>query len=188
MRMPDYEAVLRDIEEQAPANEWPIIGPDRGRVLIEVIDEHKPRRVLELGALVGYSSILIAANLGDDGRVVSIEIDPARAALCRQNQERAGLAERCEVVEGDALETIAALEGPWDMLFIDAVKEDYLRYLQLAEPQLAANAVVVADNVKRFAEDVAPYIEYVRTSGRYDSSYHEVEDDAVEVSVRRGGT
>jgi predicted O-methyltransferase YrrM len=70
------------------------------------------------------------------------------------------------------------------MLFIDAVKEDYLKYLRLVEPLLSSKAVVVADNVKRFAEAVHPYLDYVRNSGNYESSYHEVGDDAVEVSVR----
>jgi predicted O-methyltransferase YrrM len=185
MLLPDFEVVLNEIEEQAPERKWPIIGPERGKVLIDVIHEHKPKRILELGALVGYSSILMAANLDDDGEMVSIEIGPDNAHAARENQRRAGLADRCKVVEGDALQMIEAQAGSWDMLFIDAVKEDYLKYLKLAEPRLSSKAVVVADNVKRFAEAVQPYLDYVRNSVDYESTYHEVGDDAVEVSVRR---
>jgi predicted O-methyltransferase YrrM len=187
MLVPDYEVVLKEIEDQAEEKNWPIIGPEKGKVLIDVCREHNPRRVLELGALVGYSSTLIAANLEETGKVTSIEISPENADLCRANQIRAGVADRCEVVVGDALEVIPTLEGSFDMLFIDAVKEDYLRYLQLAEPKMVAGAVVVADNVLKFADDVKPYLDYVRNSGHYESSYHEFGEDAVEVSIRRHG-
>ncbi|MEX2236718.1 MAG: class I SAM-dependent methyltransferase [Dehalococcoidia bacterium] len=185
MLVHDYEVILQEIEEEAPDKGWPIVGPDKGVVLIDACHEHKPQLVLELGALVGYSSILIAANLPDGGRVVSIEIDPQNVEITQRNQLRAGLADRCEVVEGDALQVIPTLAGPWDMLFIDAAKTDYLRYLQLAEPALSPNAVIVADNVLRFADEVAPYLDYVRNSGNYESSFHEFDDDAVEVSVRK---
>lgn len=187
MLVPDYEIVLKEIEDLAEEKKWPIIGREKGRVLIEVCQEHNPRRVLELGALVGYSSTMIAANLEETGRVISVEISEENAELCRANQIRAGIADRCEVVVGDALEMIPTLEGPFDMAFIDAVKEDYLRYLQLAEPKMTPAAVVVADNVLMFADAVKPYLDYVRNSGRYDSSYHEFGDDAVEVSIRRPG-
>lgn len=185
MLQPDYELVLREIEEQAPDEGWPIIGPAKSKALIDACQEHKPKRVLEIGALVGYSSIIIAVNLEDDAQVVSIEIDAQNAEICRTNQRRAGVAGRCQVVEGDALREIPKQAGPWDMLFIDAVKKDYLSYLRLAEATLSPDAVVVADNVLMAAEDVAPYLDHVRNSGDYDSVYHEFGDDAVEVSVRR---
>jgi predicted O-methyltransferase YrrM len=183
MITPEQEQILRKIEDQAGKNNWPIIGRERGQVLVDVVQQYQPKRVLELGALVGYSSSLIAANLPEGGKVVSIEIDPERVAASRETQHRLGVADRCEVVQGDALEMIPKLEGPWDMLFLDAVKVDYLNYLKLAEPALAPGAVMVADNVKLFADEIAPYLDYVRDSDRYESSYHEVKDDAVEVSV-----
>lgn len=127
----------------------------------------------------------MAANL-EEGEVVSIEIGPDNAQATAENQARAGVADRCTVIEGDALQRIGDLQGPFDMLFIDAEKEDYLRYLELAEPLLTADAIVVADNVKRFAADLQPYLDYVRGSGRYESAYHDFEDDGLEVSVRKG--
>ncbi len=180
--MTTVEQVLHEIESQAEEKGWPIIGPEKGSVLVDVVRKHKPKRVLEIGALVGYSSVLMAANLPKGGQVVSVEIDPARVEESRETQRRAGLADRCLVIQGDASEIITQLKGPWDMVFIDAVKEDYLHYLQEAEPALSPGAVIVADNVKLFAERVEPYLDYVRNSGRYSSSYHEFGDDAVEVS------
>jgi predicted O-methyltransferase YrrM len=89
-----YQDVLRDIEASARERRWPIVGPKKGALLVEVVRQHKPRRILELGALVGYSSTLMAANLEPGGKVVSIEIDPANAELTRETQRRAGVADR----------------------------------------------------------------------------------------------
>ena len=187
-QVPEYELVLRAIEELAAEQNLPIIGPKRGRLLTDLIKQHRPQRIVEIGALVGYSSILMAASLEQGATVISIEVEPARAAISGENQRRAGLAGRCQVLQGDALELIPRLERPWDMLFIDAVKEDYLRYLRAAEPALAPRAIVVADNVKRFAREVDGYLDYVRNSSRYDSVYHDFGDDGVEVSVVRPTT
>ncbi len=181
-----YQEVLQGIEAQADERHWPIIGPEKGELLVRVVREHQPKRILELGALVGYSSTLMAANLGPESEIVSIEIDHRNAETARQTQQRAGVADRCRVVEGPALEMIPTLDGPWDMVFIDANKEQYLDYLTTAEPFLAPNAVIVADNVKAFKEDIAPYLQYVRTSPSYRSTYHDFDSDGVEVSVRVG--
>ncbi|MGA7669021.1 MAG: O-methyltransferase [Nitrolancea sp.] len=181
-----YQEVLKAIEERADDRRWPIIGPEKGALLVELIREHKPRRVLELGALVGYSSTLMAVNLPDGGEIVSIEIDHDNAETARETQQRAGVADRCRVVEGPALKMIPTLDGPWDFVFIDAAKEQYLNYLQAVEPFLAANAVIVADNVKAFARDIGPYVDYVRSSPEYQSSYHDFGNDGMEVSLRVG--
>jgi predicted O-methyltransferase YrrM len=178
-----YQDVLRDIEASARERRWPIVGPKKGALLVEVVRQHKPRRILELGALVGYSSTLMAANLEPGGKVVSIEIDPANAELTRQTQRRAGVADRCEVHVGPALDVIPQLPGPWDMAFIDAAKEQYLAYLQAVEPFLAPGAVIVADNIKLAPDAIAPYLAYVRHSPRYTSSYHDFGNDGMEVST-----
>lgn len=181
-----YLDVLHDIEAHADERDWPIIGPDKGTLLAELVRDHQPKRVLELGALVGYSSTLMAANLGPDAKIVSIEIDHRNAEMARETQRRAGVSDQCEVVEGPALQMIPTLEGPWNFLFIDANKVQYLNYLKAAESFLAPGAVVVADNVKAFVDDIAPYLEYVRNSPGYQSSYHDFGSDGMEVSVRLG--
>lgn len=183
---PTYLNVLSEIEAQADQRGWPIIGPEKGRLLAELVREHKPRRILELGALVGYSSTLMAAQLDVGAKIVSIEIDHLNAELTRETQRRAGFADRCDVIEGPALKMIPTLQGPWNMLFIDAAKEEYLAYLEAAEPFLAPGAVVVADNVKIFADTIAPYLDYVRHSPRYVSAYHDFGHDGMEVSTFSG--
>ena len=184
------DEVLKSIEEIAPARGWPIIGPIRGKLLDEVVTAHGPDRILEVGTNVGYSAIRMARHLAKGQKLVCIEIRDDMARAARSNFEKAGLSDRIEVVIGDALRVIPTLKGPLDMVFLDAVKDDYLAYLKSAENFMHAGSVVVADNVKSHASEVKSYLHYVRESGAYSSKYREAPPnwgadigDAVEVSV-----
>ena len=139
---------------------------------------------------MGYSAIRMARHLKEGQRVTCIELKEDMARTARSNIEMAGLSRHVEVLVGDAKSVLPTLQGSYDMVFLDAVKNEYLTYLQMCEKLLHSGSVVVADNVKSFREDVAPYLDYVRNSGRYKSTYHESpsnygpdEGDAVEVSV-----
>ncbi len=176
--------VLRDIESRAGQSGWPIIGPEKGAVLEDFVRKCRPKHVVEVGSCVGYSAILMARQLPAGGRIQTIEIDPRAAQLTRDNLARAQVADRVEVIVGDALEVIPALSAPVDMAFIDAQKKDYLSYLKLLEDKLHPGSVVVADNVKIAAAAVGDYLDYVRTSGRYESELFDFPGDALEVSVR----
>ena len=185
------EEVLTSIEQIAPRQGLPIIGPSRGQFLDEVIEQHKPTTILEVGTLVGYSAIRMARHLRDGGRVTCVELSEERARTARANFERAGLSDRIEVIVGDARDVLPRLTGRFDMVFLDAVKEDYLFYLKSVEGLLHQGSVVVADNVKSHAEKAAAYLEHVRKSGKYSSTYREAPPnfgngpgDAVEISVR----
>jgi catechol O-methyltransferase len=180
------DSILRRIEGEARKRTLPIIGPDRGRILEKIVKEYSPRRVLEIGTLVGYSAIRIARLLPPGGELICLEKDGKIANEAKKNIAEAGLDDRVEVRVGDAVRLIPALDGEFDMVFIDAAKDEYLRYLTLLERLLRKGSVVVADNVKRFAADMSDYLEYVRTSGKYSSSYHEDPKglDAVEVSIK----
>ncbi|MCL4355897.1 MAG: class I SAM-dependent methyltransferase [Nitrososphaerota archaeon] len=185
------EEVLESIEAVAPSKGWPIIGPKRGVILDEVVESQKPSSILEVGTNVGYSAIRMARHLKAGQRLTCIEIsgDMARTAIV--NFERAGLSELIEVIVGDARSILPTLTTGFDMVFLDAVKDDYLEYLRSVEKLLHAGSVVAADNVKSFSSAVKTYLDYVRNSGTYASSYREApsnwgtdEGDAVEVSVR----
>ena len=191
----DPDAVLGSIEKAAVQRSLPIIGPKRGLFLDEAIDGHNPRTILEVGTLVGYSAIRMGRRLGEGGKIVCVELRDDMAREARANIEKAGLQDRIEVIVGDALKVLPTLKGSFDMLFLDAAKEDYLRYLKSAEGLLHSGSLVVADNVRSHAEELATYLDYVRNSGRYRSVYRESKDDyrygsgrleadAVEVSVR----
>ncbi len=185
------EEVLATIEKAAPQRGLPIIGPKRGKFLDEVIEQHRPSTILEVGTLVGYSAIRMARHLGDGGRLTCVELSEERARAARANFELADLSDRIEIIVGDARKVLPTLKERFDMVFFDAVKEDYLEYLKSIEGLLHGGSVVVADNVKSHAKEVAPYLEYVRSSGKYSSNYKESlpnfgsgPGDAVEISVR----
>ena len=185
------EEVLATIERAAPRQGLPIIGPRRGKFLDEAIEQHRPSTILEVGTLVGYSAIRMARHLGDRGRLTCVELSEERARTARANFKLADLSDRIEIIVGDARKVLPSLTGRFDMVFFDAVKEDYLAYLKSIEGLLHRGSVVVADNVKSHAQEVAPYLEYVRNSGGYSSTYRESlpnfgsgPGDAVEISVR----
>jgi predicted O-methyltransferase YrrM len=161
----------------------PVIGRAKGRVLRRLIDRHQPTRAVEIGSLLGYSAILIAGTLPPRGRLTCVEMNPYLAKFVKTNVAEAGLARKVRVVVGDALRVIPLLPGRFDFVLIDATKEDYLDYLRQLESRLVAGTVVVADNTGVYRREVAPYLEYVRTSGRYRSREFDFGDDAMEVSI-----
>jgi len=178
------EHVLREIEQQSRRQFLPIVGPEKGTVLTRVIRETKPVRILEIGTLIGYSAILMGKDLPADAEIVTIEIHADEAKLARENIERAQIPPKVEVLVGDAKKIIPGLTGFFDMAFIDAEKTEYLEYLRLAEPKLLVGSVVVADNAGIFADQMSDYLAYVRSSGKYRSSYEAFGEDGVEISIK----
>jgi predicted O-methyltransferase YrrM len=177
-------AVLREIEQQAESEFLPIIGPQKGRYLVGTLKKVNAAAILEIGTLVGYSAVLMADNLPEGGIVHTVEISPELAGVARANIARAGLSSKVTVHLGDALKVIPGLKLSFDMLFVDAAKDEYLRYLKLAEGKLRKGGVVFADNAGVFAREMQDYLDYVRNSGRYASEYHAVGRDGVEISLK----
>ena len=185
------ELVLESIEAAAPRRGWPIIGPKRGAILDEVVESRKPSSILEVGTNVGYSAIRMARHLKPGQKLTCVEISEEMARTARANFEKAGLQGYIEVIVGDARFVLPTLAGSFDMVFLDAVKVDYLAYLKSVERLLHAGSVVVADNVKSHSVEVKPYLDYVRRSGAYSSACRDApsnwgadEGDAVEISIR----
>jgi predicted O-methyltransferase YrrM len=134
------------------------VAPATGRFLFALVAPQTDCEVLELGGSRGYSSVWLAAGaryLG--GRVVSLERDPERADAWRRNVADAGLEEWAELVEGDAFESLAAIEDVFDLVFIDAEKEDYERLFGLARELVEPGALLVADNVLSHADVLGAY-------------------------------
>ena len=134
------------------------IAQTTGRVLFALAASQAGVEVLEIGASRGYSSIWLAAGarvLG--GRLTSLEHDPARCEAWRTNIADAGLEEWAELVEGDARATLAATEDTFDLVFLDAEKDDYETLFALARPLLEPGGLVVADNVLSHVESLGAY-------------------------------
>jgi predicted O-methyltransferase YrrM/uncharacterized damage-inducible protein DinB len=149
------DSVLRDAHEAAARGGLPeiAVAPVQGRLLEVLARAVGARRILEIGALAGYSAIWLARALPDDGRLVTLEIDASRAALVRANLANAGLASRVEVKVGAATETldamIAAGDAPFDFIFIDADKERCAAYLERAVALARDGTVIIVDNMVR---------------------------------------
>jgi predicted O-methyltransferase YrrM len=178
------QIVLKEIEALSQVRFMPIIGPMKGRYLAETVHKFKVINILEIGTLIGYSAILMAINLPKEGRVFTIEINELSAKMARENVHRANLDEKITVYTGDALEMIHKIDEEFDMVFIDAAKNQYFDYLKLCENKLKKNGVVFADNVKMFANQMIDYLKYIRDSGKYKSELIDLGFDGVEISIK----
>jgi predicted O-methyltransferase YrrM len=151
-----------DAEERAqglpPAVRARAVAPTTGRFLFSLVAPQAGCEVLEIGGSRGYSTIWLAAGvryLG--GRVLSLEHDPRKIDAWRENVAEAGLEEWAELVEGDALETLPGIGDVFDVVFIDAEKEDYERLFGLARGKVEPAALFVADNVLSHPDPLAAY-------------------------------
>lgn len=176
--------ILERIEEYSKREFLPIIGSIKGKLLGELVKKYRPKLILEVGTLVGYSAILMARHL-DKGRIISIEIDPRIARIAKANIEEARFEDRVEIIVGNSVKILKELIGRFDLVFLDASNEEYLDYLKLAEDKLSKRAVIVADNAKMFKEDMKDYLDYVRSSGKYRSEFHDFGFDGMEISFRK---
>jgi predicted O-methyltransferase YrrM len=145
------EGVARELRSRA-------VEPTTGRFLFALVAPQADCEVLEIGGSRGYSTTWLAAGvrmLG--GRVLSLESDPAKIEAWRRNIADAGLEEWADLVEGDALETLPGIDDVFDVVFLDAEKEEYERLFQLARPKLEPGALVVADNVLSHVDALGVY-------------------------------
>ncbi|WP_304112540.1 O-methyltransferase [Mycolicibacterium bacteremicum] len=125
------------------------VSPQHGRLLTLYARLAGVRRVLEIGTLAGYSTICLARGVGPAGSVVTCEYEPRHAEIARANLERAGVADRVEVMVGPALDTLPTLQGPFDLFFIDADKENNPAYVEAAVGLARPGALIIVDNIAR---------------------------------------
>jgi caffeoyl-CoA O-methyltransferase len=124
-----------------------LTGEVEGRMLEFLVFLARPQRVLEIGTYSGYSALSMAQTLPADGRIITCELDDERADVAERHIAAAGFADRIEIRRGPALETVNALDGPFDLVFIDADKEGYLDYYEAVLPKLSERGLIVVDNV-----------------------------------------
>lgn len=141
------EPIIEQIEQEAKETFVPIIRKETQSFLKVLLLMKKPVRVLEVGTAIGYSAILMSHYLPKDGRITTIEKYEKRIPIARENFSRAAVADRITLLEGDALEIMKSLEEPFDFVFMDAAKGQYIHYLPEAIRLLAPEGVLMSDNV-----------------------------------------
>ena len=179
------DELLKDMKKFARKNDLPIVdyfGEEKGGFLERLVKEHKPKNILEIGTLIGYSTILMARNT--KGKITTIEINEKIANIAKENIEKAGFSNVVKILVGNAIEILPKINEKFEFVFIDASKEEYIDYLKLIENKLENRAVIVADNAKIFAESMEDYLDYVRNSGKYNSKFYDFGHDGMEVSVK----
>ncbi len=144
--LPPRDPLLREMEERAAREDVPISDPEVGRFLGILARATRARLIVEIGTAIGYGALCLARG-APEARVVSIDTDPERLAVARGYLERAGVADRVELIEGAALEVLPRLSGPFDLAYVDAVKKEYRRYLDQLVPKLRVGGVVALDNL-----------------------------------------
>jgi caffeoyl-CoA O-methyltransferase len=147
------------------------VGHLEGLFLRFLVAARKPRRVLEIGVFTGWSSIAMASALPENGLLIACDVNEETTAIARRYAEEAGLADRIDYRLGDAKETIAALDGEFDLVFIDAWKDDYVDYYELVLPKLSPNGLILADNTLaalRGNEGIVRFNEHVLADERVE--------------------
>jgi len=146
---PDPEFFRRLEEETRATTTAPqmMVGPLEGQFLGWLVWLSRAQHILEIGTFTGYSSISMALALRESARIVSVDVNEETTAVARRYAEEAGVAERIDHRVGPALEELERLDGPWDLVFIDADKENYVNYYEAVLPKLAEDGFIVADNV-----------------------------------------
>lgn len=139
------------------------ITPEQGRFLYLTARLIEARTIVEFGTSFGISALYLAsAARANGGRFIGTEREPNKLAAARANLTAAGLDGVAEIRDGDAMETLADLAGPIDLVLLDGWKDLYLPMLQLLRPKLARRATVLADNIFTFPKELAPYVAFVR--------------------------
>jgi predicted O-methyltransferase YrrM len=141
------DAVLSDIARAGERDDLPLVDPEVGALLRVLVLATRATRVLEIGTAIGYSGIWMAAALPKDGMFITMEVDEARARIARDNFARAGLADRVNVIVGDAQRMLHKIAGPFDLVFQDGDKKQYGPMLDALVGLLRPGGLLVTDNV-----------------------------------------
>jgi predicted O-methyltransferase YrrM len=161
------------------------VSRSQGRMLYLIARSIDARRIVEFGTSFGISTLYLSAAIKDNGGgiVIGTEIEPSKHAKANAHLREAGLAQFADVRLGDAMQTLADVDAPIDMVLLDGWKDGYLPVLKLLEPKLRPRAVVLADNIYTFKKALRPYVEYVQSEGSgYVSTTLDI-SDGFELSV-----
>lgn len=148
-----------DARETARAKRMLNITPDTGRLLWILVTAMRAQRILEVGTSNAYSTLWLAdAARGTGGRITTLELDAAKIDLARANLSKAGLLETVEIIQGRAAESLTGLSPAFDIVFLDADRDQYFTYLELVVPLLRTGGLLIADNATSHAQELTAYL------------------------------
>jgi len=193
---PSQDPILLEMEERARRDHFPIVGPLVGRVLHQLTRISRATRILELGSGFGYSGYWFASALGDDGQITLTDASDSNLASAKDHFQRGGISCQLECRSGDALETMDALPGSFDIVFNDVDKHAYPLVFEKASRRLRPGGLLISDNVLIRGEVLEPseeenvqgILEYTRlifNSPDFFSSIIPIRD-GISVSVKSG--
>ncbi|HTY33488.1 class I SAM-dependent methyltransferase [Mycobacterium sp.] len=185
----DFDRPMSAQERADAMSEFYIpVTPEAGRLLYALVRATRPATIVEFGMSFGISAVHLASAVRDNGtgRVVTTELSAPKIAAARRTFAETGLDDVITILEGDALTTLADLDGPVDFVLLDGWKDLYLPVIELLEPRLATGALVIADNAN--AADTRPYLDRVRdpANGYVSFNFSVRESDSMEISCRTG--
>jgi predicted O-methyltransferase YrrM len=164
------------------------VTPEAGRLLYSLVRATRPGTVVEFGMSFGISALHLASAVRDNGsgRVLTTELSADKIAAAKRTFADTGLDDLITILEGDALSTLADIDGPVGLVLLDGWKELYLPVIKLLEPRLSTGALVVADNTEM--ADARPYLDYVRNAenGYVSVNFAARETDSMEISCHVG--
>ncbi len=161
------------------------VDANEGRYLYDHVVQAKTRRALEIGTSNGYSSIWIALGCRrTGGHLTTLEIDPHKIELARENFREAKVESLITLIEGDALRDVPKLKGPFEFVFIDAWKHDYVKYLDMVLPMVPAGGIIMAHNTLNLRSEMEDFIERVQTDPRLKTELVEPGPGGFSVSVK----
>ena len=181
---PELAGLLQRIK--AADSEQLAVSEEDGRFLRVMVAATGAKRVLEIGGAYGYSAIWIGLGLRETGgRLTSIEFDSARARVAAANVRSAGLADIVTVVAGDAFAEVPKLPGPFDLVFVDAWKRDYKRFLDLLLPRLVPRGLFLAHNVVNKESEMRDFLAAIKNDPRLLTTIVAPSGEGISISYKR---
>lgn len=180
------EEVLKIVKEKALENHIPIIMDDTLEKIEEILKEEKPKRILEIGTAVGYSATMFAKYTDEDCIIDTIEIDEERAKEAKENIEKIGVADRINIMVGNAVDILPTISQEYDIVFIDAAKGKYPVFLENAIRLIKNGGLILADNILYKGYVMSDYNKHKqRTAVRHLREYIQeiTEDEKLESEI-----
>jgi len=197
----ELKDILNEQRIYAVLNKVPILRESEVHLFEELISLYKPSRILEVGTAIGYSALLLARHGSPEVQIDTIELDEQRYGMAQHFIGQSKYKDQISLHLGDANEVLPTLEGPYDLVFLDGPKGQYKKQLEIIEPKLAPQAVVLADNVlfrgyvrggkeapyryKTIVKRLRDYLDLVEDKERYNTTIYPL-GDGMSVSVWKG--